>query len=148
MILSDPEVESAILISSDEGASFEKYPISFHVLSLLFHPSQENWILAYSHDSKVAGTCVNLTSHLSLLSLSLSFCVMTALMPAGNIFTPPSLPPQRIDGHHPNFILQLYSSMDFGRKWQLVHDNVMPGRFYWYDYAIFFLFLTFFLLAL
>lgn len=23
--------------------------------------------------------------------------------------------------------------MDFGRKWQLVHDNVMPGRFYWYD---------------
>ncbi|XP_075894513.1 VPS10 domain-containing receptor SorCS3 [Nelusetta ayraudi] len=77
MILSDPEVESAVLISSDEGASFEKHPISFHVLSLLFHPSQENWILAYSHDSK------------------------------------------------------LYSSMDFGRKWQLVHDNVMPGRFYW-----------------
>lgn len=31
--------------------------------------------------------------------------------------------------------LQLYSSMDFGRKWQLVHDNVMPGRFYWYDYV-------------
>lgn len=25
--------------------------------------------------------------------------------------------------------------MDFGRKWQLVHDNVMPGRFYWYDYV-------------
>ncbi len=24
--------------------------------------------------------------------------------------------------------------MDFGRRWQLVHDNVMPGRFYWYDY--------------
>uniref|UniRef100_A0A3Q4B2C5 PKD domain-containing protein n=1 Tax=Mola mola TaxID=94237 RepID=A0A3Q4B2C5_MOLML len=77
MILSDPEVESAILISSDEGASFEKHPINFHILSLLFHPAQENWILAYSHDSK------------------------------------------------------LYSSMDFGRKWQLVHDNVMPGRFYW-----------------
>uniref|UniRef100_A0A665XCD1 Sortilin related VPS10 domain containing receptor 3b n=1 Tax=Echeneis naucrates TaxID=173247 RepID=A0A665XCD1_ECHNA len=80
MMLSDPEVESAVLISSDEGASFEKYPINFNILSLLFHPSQENWILAYSHDSK------------------------------------------------------LYSSMDFGRKWQLVHDNVMPGRFYWYDY--------------
>ncbi|KAK2824400.1 hypothetical protein Q5P01_021575 [Channa striata] len=77
MMLSDPEVESAVLISSDEGASFEKYPINFNILSLLFHPAQENWILAYSHDSK------------------------------------------------------LYSSMDFGRKWQLVHDNVMPGRFYW-----------------
>ncbi|KAM9364971.1 VPS10 domain-containing receptor SorCS3 [Pholidichthys leucotaenia] len=77
MMLSDPEVESAVLISSDEGASFERYPINFNILSLLFHPTQENWILAYSHDSK------------------------------------------------------LYSSMDFGRKWQLVHDNVMPGRFYW-----------------
>ncbi|XP_034008056.1 VPS10 domain-containing receptor SorCS3 [Trematomus bernacchii] len=77
MMLSDPEVESAVLISSDEGASFEKYPINFNILSLLFHPAQENWILAYSHDGK------------------------------------------------------LYSSMDFGRKWQLVHDNVMPGRFYW-----------------
>ncbi|XP_034464332.1 VPS10 domain-containing receptor SorCS3 [Hippoglossus hippoglossus] len=77
MMLSDPEVESAVLISSDEGASYEKYPINFNILSLLFHPSQENWMLAYSHDSK------------------------------------------------------LYSSMDFGRKWQLVHDDVMPGRFYW-----------------
>ncbi|XP_053292323.1 VPS10 domain-containing receptor SorCS3 [Pleuronectes platessa] len=77
MMLSDPEVESAVLISSDEGASYEKYPINFNILSLLFHPSQENWMLAYSHDSK------------------------------------------------------LYSSMDFGRKWQLVHDHVMPGRFYW-----------------
>lgn len=77
MMLSDPEVESAVLISSDEGASFEKYPINFNILSLLFHPLQENWILAYSHDSK------------------------------------------------------LYSSMDFGRKWQFVHENVMLGRFYW-----------------
>lgn len=40
-----------------------------------------------------------------------------------------------VDEDQPNFILQLYSSMDFGRKWQLVHDNVMPGRFYWYDYV-------------
>ncbi|KAK5623463.1 hypothetical protein CRENBAI_013775 [Crenichthys baileyi] len=77
LMLSDPEVESAVLISSDEGASFEKYPINFNVLSLLFHPAQENWILAYSHDYK------------------------------------------------------LYSSMNFGKEWQLVHENVMPGRFYW-----------------
>lgn len=54
MVLSDPEVESAVLISSDEGASFEKHPINFNILSLLFHPAQENWILAYSHDSKVS----------------------------------------------------------------------------------------------
>lgn len=25
--------------------------------------------------------------------------------------------------------------MDFGRKWQLVHNDVMPGRFYWYDHV-------------
>ncbi|XP_056147393.1 LOW QUALITY PROTEIN: VPS10 domain-containing receptor SorCS3 [Lampris incognitus] len=77
MMLSDPEIESAVLISSDEGASFEKHPINFYIQSLLFHPAQENWILAYSHDSK------------------------------------------------------LYSSVDFGRKWLLVHNSVMPGRFYW-----------------
>ncbi|XP_062319686.1 VPS10 domain-containing receptor SorCS3 [Osmerus eperlanus] len=77
MMLSDPELESSVLISSDEGATFEKFPVNFYIQSLLFHPAQENWILAYSHDSK------------------------------------------------------LYSTMDFGRKWQLVHENVMPGRFYW-----------------
>lgn len=59
MMLSDPEVESAVLISSDEGASFEKYPINFNILSLLFHPAQENWILAYSHDSKVASKWIH-----------------------------------------------------------------------------------------
>lgn len=63
MILSDPEVESAVLISSDEGATFEKHPINFHILSLLFHLTQENWILAYSHDSKVAFECNDLIYH-------------------------------------------------------------------------------------
>uniref|UniRef100_A0A8C1UL00 PKD domain-containing protein n=1 Tax=Cyprinus carpio TaxID=7962 RepID=A0A8C1UL00_CYPCA len=66
MVLTDPEFESSILISSDEGASFQKYRLNFFVLSLLFHHTQEDWALAYSHDQK------------------------------------------------------LYSSFDFGRKWQLV----------------------------
>lgn len=26
---------------------------------------------------------------------------------------------------------QLYSSVDFGRKWQLIHEHVTPNRFYW-----------------
>ncbi|KAG9268232.1 VPS10 domain-containing receptor SorCS3-like [Astyanax mexicanus] len=77
LILSDPDVESSILISSDEGASFQKYSINFYIMSFLFHPTQENWILAYSDDQK------------------------------------------------------LYSSIDFGRKWILVHERVTPGRFYW-----------------
>ncbi|XP_047659454.1 VPS10 domain-containing receptor SorCS3 [Tachysurus fulvidraco] len=53
MVLTDPEFESSILISSDEGASYQKYRLSFYVLSLLFHPSQEDWALAYSHDQKL-----------------------------------------------------------------------------------------------
>ncbi|XP_041117992.1 VPS10 domain-containing receptor SorCS3-like isoform X1 [Polyodon spathula] len=77
MLLSDPEIESSLLISSDEGASYQKFRLNFYILSLLFHPRHEDWILAYSHDQK------------------------------------------------------LYSSIDFGRKWQLVHENVNPNRFYW-----------------
>ncbi|KAL2102387.1 hypothetical protein ACEWY4_001555 [Coilia grayii] len=53
MLLTDPEVESSLLISTDEGATYQKYRLSFYVLSLLFHPQQEDWILAYSHDQKV-----------------------------------------------------------------------------------------------
>ncbi|XP_048104276.1 LOW QUALITY PROTEIN: VPS10 domain-containing receptor SorCS1 [Alosa alosa] len=78
MLLTDPEVENSLLISTDEGATYQKYRLSFYVLSLLFHPEQEDWILAYSHDQK------------------------------------------------------LYSSMEFGRRWQLVPQRTpSPNRFYW-----------------
>lgn len=53
MLLTDPEIESSLLISSDEGATYQKYRLNFYILSLLFHPEQEDWILAYSHDQKV-----------------------------------------------------------------------------------------------
>ncbi|XP_036413192.1 VPS10 domain-containing receptor SorCS1 [Colossoma macropomum] len=77
MLLTDPEVENSLLISTDEGATYQKYRLNFYILSLLFHPEQEDWILAYSHDQK------------------------------------------------------LYSSVEFGRRWQLVHERVAPNRFYW-----------------
>ncbi|XP_058553694.1 VPS10 domain-containing receptor SorCS3 isoform X2 [Neofelis nebulosa] len=77
MLLSDPEMESSLLISSDEGATYQKYRLTFYIQSLLFHPKQEDWVLAYSLDQK------------------------------------------------------LYSSMDFGRRWQLVHERITPNRFYW-----------------
>lgn len=54
MVLTDPEFENSVLISSDEGASYQKYRLNFFVLSLLFHPFQEDWALAYSHDQKVS----------------------------------------------------------------------------------------------
>uniref|UniRef100_A0A3P9P8Y6 Sortilin N-terminal domain-containing protein n=1 Tax=Poecilia reticulata TaxID=8081 RepID=A0A3P9P8Y6_POERE len=53
MLLTDPEVESSLLISLDEGASYQKHSLGFDILSLLFHPEQEDWILAYSHDQKL-----------------------------------------------------------------------------------------------
>ncbi|XP_061628110.1 VPS10 domain-containing receptor SorCS1 isoform X1 [Phyllopteryx taeniolatus] len=77
MLLTDTEVENSLLISSDEGATYQKYRLNFYILSLLFHPEQEDWILAYSHEQK------------------------------------------------------LYSSVEFGRRWQLVHERVTPNRFYW-----------------
>ena len=58
MLLTDPEVESSLLISLDEGASYQKHSLAFDILSLLFHPEQEDWILAYSHDQKVECVCV------------------------------------------------------------------------------------------
>lgn len=61
MVLTDPEFESSVLISSDEGASYQKYRLAFYVLSLLFHPTVEDWALAYSHDQKVS---LLLLSHL------------------------------------------------------------------------------------
>lgn len=57
MLLTDPEVENSLLISLDEGASYQKHSLAFDILSLLFHPEQEDWILAYSHDQKVTCSC-------------------------------------------------------------------------------------------
>ncbi|MEE6486952.1 hypothetical protein FKM82_014740 [Ascaphus truei] len=77
MLLTDPEIESSLMISSDEGATYQKYRLNFYIQSLLFHPKQEDWILAYSQDQK------------------------------------------------------LFSSAEFGRRWQLLSEAVAPNRFYW-----------------
>lgn len=55
---------------------------------------------------------------------------MNAMLHINDIFPLKSLGTMKVDLL---CFLQLYSSVDFGRKWQLVHENVMPGRFYWYD---------------
>ncbi|KAL2102375.1 hypothetical protein ACEWY4_001543 [Coilia grayii] len=69
MLLTDPEVENSLLISTDEGATYQKYRLSFYVLSLLFHPQQEDWILAYSHDQKCQPLILS-SSHPLILSSS------------------------------------------------------------------------------
>ncbi|XP_042166589.1 VPS10 domain-containing receptor SorCS1-like [Oncorhynchus tshawytscha] len=53
MVLTDPEIESSVLISSDERVSYQKYRLSFYILILLFHPTQEDWALGYNHDQKL-----------------------------------------------------------------------------------------------
>lgn len=80
MVLTDPEFESSVLISSDEGASYQKYRLTFYVLSLLFHPSEEDWALAYSHDQKVR-----------LCLMSYLFSVLTHLLRAMSAFVLPTV---------------------------------------------------------
>ncbi|KAI3353409.1 hypothetical protein L3Q82_019275 [Scortum barcoo] len=128
MLLTDPEVESSLLISSDEGATYQKYRLNFYILSLLFHPEQEDWILAYSHDQKDEMMYDVLTPTCSLTS---GLTLMYHLHPKT---ASPSIPPP-LFGSTAAFVdggnMELYSSVEFGRRWQLVHERVAPNRFYW-----------------
>ncbi|XP_072543232.1 VPS10 domain-containing receptor SorCS2 [Salminus brasiliensis] len=47
------ERDQMLFISTDEGASFQRQPLSFTVETLLFHPSEEDKLLAYSKESKL-----------------------------------------------------------------------------------------------
>ncbi|XP_066537027.1 VPS10 domain-containing receptor SorCS2 [Hoplias malabaricus] len=47
------EREQMLFISTDEGASFQRQPLSFTVETLLFHPSEEDKLLAYSKEAKL-----------------------------------------------------------------------------------------------
>uniref|UniRef100_A0A4W4EQL8 VPS10 domain-containing receptor SorCS2 n=1 Tax=Electrophorus electricus TaxID=8005 RepID=A0A4W4EQL8_ELEEL len=42
-----------LFISMDEGASFQRQPVSFTMETLLFHPSEEDKLLAYSKEAKL-----------------------------------------------------------------------------------------------
>uniref|UniRef100_A0A8C3PV48 VPS10 domain-containing receptor SorCS2 n=1 Tax=Chrysolophus pictus TaxID=9089 RepID=A0A8C3PV48_CHRPC len=42
-----------LFISTDEGATFQKQPITFFVETLLFHPKEEDKVLAYTKEGKV-----------------------------------------------------------------------------------------------
>lgn len=47
--------EESLFLSTDEGATFQKQLIPFSVDTLIFHPKQEDKVLAYSKDGKVSG---------------------------------------------------------------------------------------------
>ncbi|XP_048220105.1 VPS10 domain-containing receptor SorCS2 [Perognathus longimembris pacificus] len=45
--------EQSLFLSTDEGASFQRQPIPFLVETLLFHPKQEDKVLAYTKEGKL-----------------------------------------------------------------------------------------------
>ncbi|XP_057201149.1 VPS10 domain-containing receptor SorCS2 isoform X4 [Triplophysa rosa] len=47
------ERDQMFFISTDEGSSFQRQPVSFSVETLLFHPSEEDKLLAYSKETKL-----------------------------------------------------------------------------------------------
>nr|XP_006629741.1 PREDICTED: VPS10 domain-containing receptor SorCS2 isoform X2 [Lepisosteus oculatus] len=47
------ERDQMLFISTDEGASFQRQPLSFTVETLLFHPKEEDKVLAYSKEKKL-----------------------------------------------------------------------------------------------
>ncbi|KAK2115422.1 hypothetical protein P7K49_006048, partial [Saguinus oedipus] len=51
--------DQSLFLSADEGATFQKQPIPFFVETLIFHPKEEDKILAYTKESKVR--CVGAT---------------------------------------------------------------------------------------
>uniref|UniRef100_A0A673M306 VPS10 domain-containing receptor SorCS2 n=1 Tax=Sinocyclocheilus rhinocerous TaxID=307959 RepID=A0A673M306_9TELE len=52
------EHDQMLFISTDEGSSFQRQPVSFTVDTLLFHPSEEDKLLAYSKEAKVSDESV------------------------------------------------------------------------------------------
>uniref|UniRef100_A0A8C1GIN0 Sortilin-related VPS10 domain containing receptor 2 n=1 Tax=Cyprinus carpio TaxID=7962 RepID=A0A8C1GIN0_CYPCA len=55
--LEDPRIinerDQMLFMSTDEGSSFQRQPVSFTVDTLLFHPSDEDNLLAYSKEAKL-----------------------------------------------------------------------------------------------
>ncbi|XP_064221615.1 VPS10 domain-containing receptor SorCS2 isoform X2 [Aotus nancymaae] len=45
--------DQSLFLSTDEGATFQKQPIPFFVETLIFHPKEEDKILAYTKESKL-----------------------------------------------------------------------------------------------
>ncbi|XP_044136565.1 VPS10 domain-containing receptor SorCS2 [Bufo gargarizans] len=53
ILVSSSVSEQWLFTSSDEGATFQKHVITFSVETLIFHPQQEDTLLAYSKDAKL-----------------------------------------------------------------------------------------------
>lgn len=47
--------DDSLFLSTDEGTTFQKQLIPFSVETLIFHPREEDKLLAYSKEGKVSG---------------------------------------------------------------------------------------------
>ncbi|XP_020646198.3 VPS10 domain-containing receptor SorCS2 isoform X2 [Pogona vitticeps] len=47
------DLDQSLFISTDEGATFQKQPINFFVETLVFHPKQEDKVLAYTKEGQL-----------------------------------------------------------------------------------------------
>ncbi|XP_061443432.1 VPS10 domain-containing receptor SorCS2 isoform X2 [Rhineura floridana] len=47
------DLDQSLFISTDEGATFQKQPINFFVETLIFHPKQEDKVLAYTKEGQL-----------------------------------------------------------------------------------------------
>ncbi|XP_062986220.1 VPS10 domain-containing receptor SorCS2 isoform X1 [Elgaria multicarinata webbii] len=47
------DLDQSLFISTDEGATFQKQPIDFFVETLIFHPKQEDKVLAYTKEGQL-----------------------------------------------------------------------------------------------
>uniref|UniRef100_A0A4W5KZR3 Sortilin N-terminal domain-containing protein n=1 Tax=Hucho hucho TaxID=62062 RepID=A0A4W5KZR3_9TELE len=47
------ERDQLLFISTDEGSSFQRQPLSFTAETLLFHPKEEDKVLAYCKEGKL-----------------------------------------------------------------------------------------------
>ena len=46
--------DQSLFLSADEGATFQKQLVPFSVETLLFHPREEDKVLAYTTEGKVS----------------------------------------------------------------------------------------------
>lgn len=104
------EREQMLFISTDEGSSFQRQSVSFSPDTLLFHPQDQDKLLAYCREGRVGSWEVLLRDPWR----------EEGGAPAAAPLTLSSL-----------LLLQLFASVDLGHRWTLLQERVSKDRVYW-----------------
>lgn len=103
------EREQMLFISTDEGSSFQRQAVSFSPDTLLFHPQDQDKLLAYCREGRVG-----------IWEVLLRDLWREGGAPASAPLTLSSL-----------LLLQLFASVDLGHRWTLLQERVSKDRVYW-----------------